>query len=90
ERIYWIEGDWFDDGENIDAATYIKYCPITRHIIETDRPFFWTKKPDVNREQYRVVAKPKGSGIHGLQIPIFGHLGLEGAVSLGGKAIDSS
>ncbi len=43
ERIYWIEGDWFDDGENIDAATYIKYCPITRHIIETDRPFFWTK-----------------------------------------------
>ncbi|HDI3294261.1 TPA: LuxR family transcriptional regulator, partial [Vibrio cholerae] len=48
------------------------------------------KKPDVNREQYRVVAKPKGSGIHGLQIPIFGHLGLEGAVSLGGKAIDSS
>lgn len=90
ERIYWIEGNWFYNENNIDAATYIKHCPITRHIIETNRPFFWTKQPDVNREQYRVVTKPKGSGIHGLQIPIFGHLGLEGAVSLGGETIDSS
>ena len=33
---------------------------------------------------------PRGDGIHGLQIPFYGPLGLEGAMSLGGTAIDSS
>lgn len=48
ECIYWIEGDWFDDGENIDVVIYIKYCFIICYIIEMDCFFFWIKKFDVN------------------------------------------
>jgi hypothetical protein len=29
ERIYWVEGDWFGDGESVDAETYIRRCPVT-------------------------------------------------------------
>lgn len=39
---------------------------------------------------YRVIAQPKGLGIHGLQIPIFAHAGLLGAMSFGGCQIESS
>lgn len=42
ERIYWIEGDWFGTGAPVDAETYVRHCPMTRHILETNRPFFWT------------------------------------------------
>lgn len=90
ERIYWVEGDWFGDGEAVGAITYIRRCPVTRHILEADEPFFWTKVPDSDGERYRVVRKPQGHGIHGLQIPVFGPHGLEGAVSLGGERIDAS
>ncbi|WP_421706032.1 PA1136 family autoinducer-binding transcriptional regulator [Alloalcanivorax xenomutans] len=90
ERIYWVEGDWFGDGEAVDATTYIRRCPVTRHILEVDQPFFWTKAPDKGGERYRVVRKPQGPGIHGLQIPVFGPHGLEGAMSLGGERIDAS
>src|SRR5690606_25037860 len=90
EHIYWVEGDWFGNGEAVDAITYIRRCPVTRHILEADEPFFWTKVSDKDGERYRVVRKPQGNGIHGLQIPVFGSLGLEGAVSLGGERIDAS
>jgi len=33
---------------------------------------------------------PSGPGVHGLQIPVFGPRGLEGAMSLGGEQIDAS
>lgn len=90
ERIYWVEGDWFGDGACVDAETYIRRCPMTHHILATKEPFFWTKTLSDKGEQYRVVRTPQGHGIHGLQIPIFGPLGLEGAVSLGGERIDAS
>jgi len=90
ERIYWIEGDWFDNGKTVDATSYIRQCPVTHHILETAQPFFWTKAIDGKDEEYHIVKTPKGAGIHGLQIPFFGPLGLEGAMSLGGKSIDSS
>ena len=90
ERIYWVEGDWFGTGEPADPETYVRRCPITRHILETRESFFWTKTTGEHRELYRVVRAPQGSGIHGLQVPVFGPLGLEGAMSLGGERIDAS
>ncbi|MGN7931868.1 PA1136 family autoinducer-binding transcriptional regulator [Sphingopyxis sp. J-6] len=90
QSIYWVEGDWFGDGESVDAATYIRRCPVTRHILEAREPFFWTKTVGEDGDLYKVVRVPRGQGIHGLQIPIFGPLGLEGAMSLGGERIDAS
>ncbi|PWE52028.1 LuxR family transcriptional regulator [Metarhizobium album] len=90
ERIYWVEGDWFGDGEDVDAETYVRRCPVTRHVLETREPFFWTKTIAMDGELYKIVRYPRGQGIHGLQIPVFGPLGLEGAMSLGGSQIDAS
>lgn len=90
DRILWLEGDWFGDGREVSADTYLARCPVNRHVLETDRPFFWTKSGTVGNETYRVVPHPGGTGIHGLQVPIFGHVGLAGAVSFGGHVIDSS
>lgn len=90
ERMYWVEGDWFGTGEPVDAETYVRRCPMTRHVLENNEPFFWTKTIEKEGELYRVVRSPHGPGIHGLQVPVFGPLGLEGAVSLGGTRIDAS
>ena len=30
DRIYWVEGDWFGDGKEVDARTYVRRCPVTR------------------------------------------------------------
>ena len=90
DRILWLEGDWFGNGHRVNAATYLARCPVNRHVLETDRPFFWTKNGTADAETYRVVPHPKGPGIHGLQVPIFSHVGLAGAVSFGGRTIDSA
>jgi LuxR family transcriptional regulator (chaperone HchA-associated) len=91
DRIYWVEGDWFGDGKEVDAASYVRRCPVTHHILEAHDSFFWTKTPGgASGECYRRVDMPQGEGIHGIQIPIFGPLGLEGAMSLGGTRIDTS
>ena len=90
DRIYWVEGDWFGDGKEVDAASYVRRCPVTHHMLEAHEPFFWTKTSGVSGECYRMVDTPQGAGIHGIQIPIFGPLGLEGAMSLGGTRIDAS
>lgn len=91
ERLYWLEGKWFNDEKNLDASTYFRNCPATQHLLSKNRPFFWSKVVDVQgKEVYHINNRPKGQGVHGLQIPIFGPLGLEGAVSLGGEQIDSS
>lgn len=90
ERIYWVEGDWFGDGENVDAETYVRRCPVTRHILEAREPFFWTKTIGKAGDLYKIVRLPRGQGVHGLQIPVFGPSGLEGAMSLGGERIDAS
>lgn len=90
ERIYWVEGDWFGNGDPMSAETYVRRCPVTRHIIGAREPFFWTKTVRETGELYRIVRTPRGPGIHGLQVPVFGPGGLEGAMSLGGRKIDAS
>lgn len=86
DAIYWLEGDWFGSGQALDARTYLSRCPMNRHVLHSDQPFFWSKRAG-GGEEYQVVSAPRGSGPHGLQVPIFGHDGLLGAVSFGGKAI---
>ncbi|MDH0646949.1 LuxR C-terminal-related transcriptional regulator [Pseudomonas sp. GD03858] len=88
ERIHWVEGDWFGDGQLVDAQTYVRHCPVTRHLLAAREPFFWSKQVVDGGERYRVVRQPSGPGIHGLQVPVFGPAGLEGAMSLGGVRID--
>lgn len=56
----------------------VRRCPVTRHILEVREPFFWTKTIAKEGELYKIVQQPRGQGIHGLQIPVFGPLGLEG------------
>lgn len=90
QNIFWIEGDWFPGSEKIDAKHYFQRCPVTRHVFAANAPFFWTKMPGDEANSYKVVASPRGPGIHGVQIPVFGALGLEGGMSLGGETIDSS
>jgi LuxR family transcriptional regulator, quorum-sensing system regulator BjaR1 len=90
ECIYWVEGDWFETGEAVDALTYVRRCPVTQHVLDTDQPFFWTKTRSEQGASYRTVSVPQGSGVHGIQVPVFGHAGLEGAVSFGGKRIDAT
>ena len=90
DTLYWVEGDWFDDGKAVDAETYLRRCPVNQHILETDEPFFWTKSGKPGEETYRVASSPHGTGLHGLQVPVFGTRGLKGAVSFGGRHIDSS
>lgn len=90
DKIYWMEGDWFGDGTIVNSETYLRRCPVTRHALDTDEPLFWTKTMTERGEKYRVVRTPRGAGIHGLQVPIFGRAGLEGAMSFGGERIDGS
>ncbi|QHB28166.1 transcriptional regulator [Pseudomonas monteilii] len=88
ERIYWVEGDWFDNGEAVDAETYVRHCPVTRHLLNARHSFFWRKTQVKGEERYRVIRAPGGPGIQGLQVPVFGPQGLEGAMSLGGEPVD--
>ncbi|RDW14110.1 PA1136 family autoinducer-binding transcriptional regulator [Paracoccus thiocyanatus] len=90
DHVYWLEGDWFGDGDPVDPKTYLARCPVNRHVLETDRPFLWTKSGGREQETYRVVTRPRGPGVHGYQVPVFGMTGLVGAMSFGGSVIDSS
>lgn len=90
DELLWIEGDWVSEGSEFDPETYLARCPVNRHVLETDHPFFWTKTGEPGRDAYRIVRRPSGPGLHGLQVPVFGHAGLIGAMSFGGTAIDSS
>lgn len=87
EHLLWVEGDWLG-GSGLEPKTYLARCPVNRHVLETDRPFFWTKTGEPGRDNYR-VGPPHGPGMHGLQVPVFGPLGLAGAMSFAGIAIDS-
>lgn len=90
QRVYWIEGDWLGDGNDTDLARYLHTCPVNRHVLDSDAPFFWSKRQGVRGERYHVVKQPRGEGLHGLQVPVFGTTGLEGAISFAGTAIDAS
>ena len=90
DRLLWIEGDWVGEGSEIDPEAYLARCPVNRHVLETDHPFFWTKTGEPGHDAYRVVRRPGGPGMHGLQVPVFGHAGLVGAMSFGGTTVDST
>lgn len=90
DQIFWIQGNWFADGTSVDAEAYIRRCPINRHVFEVDTPFFWSKTGTGDNELYTVVRHPRGRGVHGLQVPVFGPAGLEGAISFGGVKIDAT
>ncbi|MCO7520383.1 PA1136 family autoinducer-binding transcriptional regulator [Pseudomonas sp. 1] len=90
ERIHWVEGAWFGAGQPVDAQTYIRHCPVNRHLLSARAPFFWSKCQEADGERYQVVRTPSGPGVHGLQVPVFGPAGLEGAMSLGGQRIEAS
>ena len=88
--VYWSEGHWFDADGETDAESFVRHCPVTRHVLETDHPFYWTREQSAQGRRYRFGAPTKGAGLHGLQVPVFGHNGLAGAVCFGGEDIDSS
>ena len=90
EQLLWMEGNWVGEGSAFDPEAYLARCPVNRHVLETDQPFFWTKTGQPGHDAYRISRRPSGSGIHGLQVPVFGHTGLIGAMSFGGTAIDST
>ncbi|EJL05941.1 PA1136 family autoinducer-binding transcriptional regulator [Pseudomonas chlororaphis] len=90
ERIYWVEGDWFGDNQGVDAEDYVRRCPVSRHILYARESFFWKKLQVEGGERYQVVRSPRGPGVQGLQVPVFGPQGLEGAMSLGGEQVDGS
>ncbi len=90
DGVYWAEGHWFDEDEALDVETYVRHCPLTRHFLEIDEPFFWTKTGSGTSRRYHFVETPRGPGLHGLQVPIFGHTGLAGAACFGGEDIDAS
>lgn len=90
QRVYWIEGDWFGDGSDTDLTRYLHACPVNRHVLDSNAPFFWSKRQGVRGERYQMVKQPRGEGLHGLQVPVFGTTGLEGAISFAGTSIDAS
>ena len=89
EQLLWMEGDWVGEGA-FHPEIYLARCPVNRHVLETDHSFFWTKTGKPGEDAYQVARRPSGPGIHGLQVPVFGHAGLVGAMSFGGTAIDST
>lgn len=52
EELFWLEGDWFGEGGEVEPKTYLARCPVNRHVLETDHPFFWTKKGEPGHEAY--------------------------------------
>ena len=88
--VYWTEGYWFVDGGALDAETFVRHCPVTRHVLDTDQAFFWTREQTSQGRRYRFGAPAYGAELHGLQVPVFGHNGLVGAVCFGGERIESS
>ncbi len=86
--IYWVEGEWFDEGQ-IDAETFARHCPVTHHVLETDGPFFWSREQTTPGWRYSFGAGSQGAALNGLQVPVFSHNGLAGAVCFGGDKIET-
>lgn len=89
-QLLWLEGEWFTQETALTPEIYMARCPINQHILKTEQAFFWTKRQQHQHETYQIVKQPKGTGVHGLQVPIFGINGLMGALSFGGTQIDSN
>ncbi len=87
DRIY-LAGGWEGEIASPDRDRYLLHCPITRHILNRETAFFWSKT-EGEEARYRIVTRPRGPGLHGLQVPVYGRTGLEGAASFAGRSIDS-
>ncbi|MDR6233373.1 PA1136 family autoinducer-binding transcriptional regulator [Pseudomonas oryzihabitans] len=86
DELFFVHGNWSESDNTSDLRSYLRHCPITRHVLDIDEPFFWTKVPSriPGRMTYRVVRQARDFGaVGGLQIPLFGRGGLEGAAAFG-------
>lgn len=93
DEIFFVHGDWAEGLSASEREAYLLHCPVTQHILEFDEPFFWSKtaSADLERMTYRIVRHPGDLGlVNGVQVPVFGHTGLEGAVSFAGELRDMS
>ncbi|WP_242111983.1 PA1136 family autoinducer-binding transcriptional regulator [Luteimonas aquatica] len=91
DEVFFVSGHWDEGRSALERQAYLLHCPITRHILEFEEPFYWSKTPsrDGTRAHYRLVRGPRDLGeTNGMQVPVFGRAGLEGAVSLAGGALD--
>ena len=88
QHIYWVEGDWFGDGEAVDALTYVRHCPVTRHM-RVSEPFSGPR-PGCSRVNAtglcaRRAARPARRADPGVRPGRFG-----GRRQPGGERIDAS
>lgn len=91
--IFFVHGDWGIGRSTQERKAYLLHCPITRHVYEFNEPFFWSKNlsEDPDRMTYHLIRTTTDLGdINGIQVPIFGHTGLEGAISFAGELRDLS
>lgn len=91
EELFFVHGDWAEGCSAEERDAYLLHCPITQHILEMDEPFFWSKSPSSNSDRmtYRIVRGVRDLGVvNGIQVPVFGRAGLEGAVSFAAETID--
>ncbi len=92
-EVFFTQGDWGGGRSAQERESYLLHCPITQHLLEQDHPFFWTKTSagEDNRLNYRIIRQAAERGeVSGVQLPVFGRAGLEGAVSLAGELNDMS
>ena len=93
DELFFVHGDWAEGRSAEERDAYLLHCPITRHILEMEEPFFWSKNPSSNagRMNYRIVRGIRDLGeINGIQVPVFGRTGLEGAASFATETLDLS
>lgn len=93
DEIFFVYGNWADRNNIEERDAYLRHCPITKHIFDYDEPFFWSKTIDQNnlKETYRIIKSTSEQGAEsGVQVPIFGRTGLEGAISFAGNLSDLS
>lgn len=57
-------------------------------VLDVDQPFLWAKADGDGARSYTLVNAPAGpERVSGIQVPLFGHRGLQGAISFGGHQI---
>ncbi|AIF48132.1 PA1136 family autoinducer-binding transcriptional regulator [Dyella japonica] len=93
DEIFFVHGDWAEGRSARERDAYLLHCPVTRHVLEFDEPFFWSKSTSSSPDRmvYRIVHSARDLGeVNGIQVPIFGRTGLEGAISFAGEILDMS
>lgn len=91
DEVFFVHGNWVDRSNIEEREVYLRRCPITKHIFEYDEAFFWAKSlhKKTAKETYRIIKSPLHLGeVNGIQVPVFGRTGLEGAISFAGEISD--